>query len=125
MWLPMLACLFVIQHYARQSGALETGTLGSLYLGIALFGALYLSLGCFASALTRSQMVAAMVTLMLGVSLFALGYLADQIPADAPWQAQISEPLRAVSNRCTILPAAWWTPAPWFCTPASRFSFCS
>lgn len=89
MWLPILACLFVIQHYARQSGALETGTLGSLYLGIALFGALYLSLGCFASALTRSQMVAAMGTLMLGVSLFALGYLADQIPADAPWQAQI------------------------------------
>jgi ABC-2 type transport system permease protein len=89
MWLPVLACLFVIQHYARQSGALEPATLGSLYLGIALFGALYLSLGCFASALTRSQMVAAMVTLMLGVSLLALGYLADQIPADAPWQAQI------------------------------------
>ncbi|MCU0783524.1 MAG: ABC transporter permease [Verrucomicrobia bacterium] len=89
MWLPVLACLFVIQHYARQSEALEPGTLGSLYLGIALFGALYLSLGCFASALTRSQMVAAMVTLMLGVSLFALGYLADKIPADAPWLAQM------------------------------------
>ena len=89
MWLPMLACLYAIQHYARQSGALDPGALGSLYLGIALFGAWYLSLGCFASALTRSQMVAAMVTLMLGVSLFALAYLADKVPANAPWQSQI------------------------------------
>jgi ABC-2 type transport system permease protein len=89
MWLPMLACLFVVQHYARQSGALEPRALGSLYLGIGLIGALFLSLGCFASALTRSQMVAAMVTLMLGVSLFALGFLADQVEAAASWQSQV------------------------------------
>jgi len=89
MWLPMLGCLFTVQHYARQSGALEPGTLGSLYLGIMLFGAWYLSLGCLASALTRSQMVAAMVTLAMGVSLFALAFLADKVPAGAPWHAHI------------------------------------
>jgi len=89
MWLPMLGCLFVIQHFAKQSGALEPGRLGSLYLGIALFGALYLSLGCFASAITRSQMVAAMVTLVMGVSLFALGFLGEKLPTDSSWQWQI------------------------------------
>jgi ABC-2 type transport system permease protein len=89
MWLPMLGCMMVVQHFANQPGVLDAGTLGSTYLGVALVGALFLSLGCFASALTRSQMVAAMVTLVLGVSLFALGFLADQIPAAAHWPAQV------------------------------------
>ncbi len=89
MWLPMFACLFIVQRYANQPGALDAGTVGSTYLGIFLLGALFLSLGCFASALTRSQMVAAMVTLLLGVTLFALGFLAEQIPIAAQWQAQV------------------------------------
>jgi len=89
MWLPMLACLWVVQYYARQSGALEPRMLASLYLGIGLLGALFLSLGCFASALTRSQMVAAIVTLAGGVSLYALGYLAEQVEPGASWQSQV------------------------------------
>jgi ABC-2 type transport system permease protein len=89
MWLPMLGCLFVVQYYARQSGALEAGTLGGLYLGIGLMGALYLSIGCFASALTRSQVVAAIVTLLLGFSFFALGYLADRVPPGETWQSEV------------------------------------
>jgi len=88
-WLPMLACLFVVQSYARQSGALEPRLLLSLYLGIGSMGALFLSLGCFASALTRSQVVAAMVTFALGVSLFALGFLADRVEPGASWQSQV------------------------------------
>lgn len=89
MWLPMLACLWVVQYFARQSGALEPRMLVSLFLGIGLLGALFLSLGCFASALTRSQVVAAIVTLALGVSLFSLGYLADQAETGASWQSQV------------------------------------
>lgn len=89
MWLPMLACLFIVQHYARQSGALEPGLLASLYLGIALLGGVFLSLGCFASAITRNQTVAAMVTLVLGVSVFALGYLARDAGAVTTWQGQL------------------------------------
>ena len=89
LWLPMLACLWVVQYYAQQSGALEWRMLASLFLGIGLLGGLFLSLGCFASALTRSQVVAAIVTLMMGASLFALGWLADQIEPGASWQSQV------------------------------------
>jgi len=89
MWLPMLGCLFVVQHFARQSGALDPATVGGMYFGIALTGALFLALGCFASAITRSQMVAAMVTLLMGVSLYGGGYLAEHIPAAAQWQSQV------------------------------------
>jgi ABC-2 type transport system permease protein len=87
-WLPTLGCLFIVRHFTNQSGALDAGTVSGMYLGIFLTGCLFLSLGCFASAISQSQMVAAMVSLVLGVSLFSLGYLAKQIPATAQWQAQ-------------------------------------
>jgi len=89
MWLPMLACLFVVRHFTNQPGTLDAGTIGGMYLGVFLVGCLFLSLGCFASALTRSQMAAAMVGFMLGVGLFSLGFLAEQIPAPAQWQSQV------------------------------------
>jgi ABC-2 type transport system permease protein len=89
MWLPLLACLWIVQHYARQSGALEPGAVGGLYLGMALIGGVFLSLGCFASAITRNQTIAAMITLVLGVSVFALGYMARDAEAIPSWQAQV------------------------------------
>lgn len=89
MWLPMLGCLVVVQHYAKQSGALDFGTVAGMYLGIALIGAMFLSVGCFASALTRSQVVAAMVAFVLSLGLFGLGYLAEQPRPDDTWPALV------------------------------------
>jgi len=89
MWLPMLGCLLVVQRFSNQPAVLDAGTLGGMYLGVALMGALFLSLGCLASAVTRSQMVAAMVTLVLGMSLFALAYLADRVSVGGDWPAQV------------------------------------
>ena len=89
MWLPMIACLYIVQHFARQSGALEPGTVGGTLIGTALVGALFIALGCFASALTNSQMVAAMITLVLGTSLVSLAYLAEQVSVTTTWQSQL------------------------------------
>jgi ABC-2 type transport system permease protein len=87
-WLPMVACLFVVRHFTNQPGALDAGTVGGMYLGIFLVGCLFLSLGCFASAISRSQMAAAMISFVLGVTLFSLGFLAEALPATAQWQSQ-------------------------------------
>ncbi|MEI9863813.1 MAG: ABC transporter permease [Limisphaerales bacterium] len=87
-WLPMAACLFVVRHFTNQPGALDAGTVGGMYLGIFLVGCLFLSLGCFASAISRTQMGAAMVSFVLGVTLFSLGFLAEALPATAQWQSQ-------------------------------------
>ena len=87
-WLPMLACLFIVRHFTNQPGALDAGTVGGMYLGIFLTGCLFLSLGCFASAISQSQMAAAMISFVLGVSLFSLGFLAKSIPVTAHWQSQ-------------------------------------
>ena len=89
MWLPVLACLFVVRHFTNQPDTLDAGTVGGMYLGLFLVGCLFLSLGCFASAISRSQMVAAMVSFVLGVTLFSLGFLAKAIPVAAQWRSQI------------------------------------
>jgi len=88
MWLPMLVCLFILRHFTSQR-ALDAGMVGGMFAGIFLVGCLFLALGCFASALTRSQMTAAMIALVLGVSLFSLGFLAKAIPVAAQWQSQV------------------------------------
>lgn len=88
-WLPLLANLFVVQHFANQHSTLDAGTVGGMYLGIFLVGCLFLSLGCFASSLTRSQMAAAMVSFVLGITLFMLGFVAQMIEKPTGWQSQI------------------------------------
>jgi ABC-2 type transport system permease protein len=87
-WLPMLGGLFIVRHFTNQSSALDAGTVGGMYLGIFLTGGLFLSLGCFASAISQSQMAAAMISFVLGVSLFSLGFLTKSIPVTAQWQSQ-------------------------------------
>ena len=89
MWLPTLACLFIVRYFTNQTSALDGGTLGGMYLGIALSGGLFLALGCFASSLTRSQVVAAVISLATGVALFILAFLAQVNPTTQQWPAQV------------------------------------
>ena len=89
MWLPLLGCIFLVRFYTHEPAAFDYGLIGSTFLGILLLGGLFLSLGCCASALTRSQVTAAMISLVLGAGLFLLGVLADQLPAATAWQSQV------------------------------------
>ncbi|HUC83554.1 MAG TPA: ABC transporter permease subunit [Candidatus Acidoferrales bacterium] len=89
MWLPLLACLFLVGHFTNQAGALDFGTVGGMYLGILLAGAFFLSFGCLASAVSRSQMVAAMISLAFGISQFAAAYWAKSVPLADTWQSQL------------------------------------
>jgi ABC-2 type transport system permease protein len=89
MWLPTLACLFIVAHFTHQTNALDAGMVGGMYLGIFLSGCLFLAMGCFTSSLTRSQVVAAMISLAAGVLLLIVAYLAQVIPATEQWPAQL------------------------------------
>lgn len=89
MWLPMVGCVFIVRYYAHQPDAFDAATLATTYAGILLLGCVFLSAGCFASALTRTQAAAAMITFVIGVSLFSLGFLAEKIPAPLQWQSQV------------------------------------
>ena len=89
MWLPLLGCLLVVRHFANDTAALDGGVAGSAFVGILLLGGLFISSGCCASALTRSQVVAAMISLVFGASVYLLGYLASHLPAQETWQVQV------------------------------------
>lgn len=89
MWLPFLGYCYIIQNYARQAGALDPGVLLGTFTGIGLFGAFFVAFGAFASALTSNQMVAAMISLLMGMALFALSYVAGPGFTGNTWQEQV------------------------------------
>jgi ABC-2 type transport system permease protein len=89
MWVPLLGCTFLVRHYTNDQSAFDAGAVATTFLGILLVGALFISLGCCASALTRSQVTAAMIGLAASTGLFFLGLLAQQIAAQPGWQAQV------------------------------------
>jgi ABC-2 type transport system permease protein len=89
MWLPLLGCIMLVRHYTNEPAAIDPGTIGGMFAGIALLGSVFISLGCCASAVTRSQVTAAMISLVLGASLFLLSYLASQIAPQTGWKSQI------------------------------------
>jgi ABC-2 type transport system permease protein len=85
MWLPLLGCLYILRAFSHGGGLVDSGTIGSMYFGIFLLGSLYMSIGCFASALTRSQIVAAMTSFAIGLGLFLLSFLADETAENKSW----------------------------------------
>jgi ABC-2 type transport system permease protein len=89
MWLPLLGCIFIVRYYTSNSAPVDVGILGSTFLGIFLLGCLFVALGCCASAMTRSQTMAAMISLAFGISVFLLSFLPGQVPLHANWQAQV------------------------------------
>lgn len=88
MWLPLLPCLFIVRYYTGEKAVLDAGVIGSTFLGIFLLGSLYVAVGCFASSLTRSHLVAVMVGLAAGVSLLLLGFLSLLFTSNPGWEAQ-------------------------------------
>src|SRR5258708_4645908 len=89
MWLPSLASIFILRNYINNPEALDVGLIGCTFFGIFLVGGLFMSLGCFASSLTRSQIIAAMISFTLGVTLFLLSFLPGHLPVGAGWQEEI------------------------------------
>jgi gliding motility-associated transport system permease protein len=87
MWLPLLGCIFILRHYTSDPAAIDAGAVGCTYLGIVLLGCLFIALGCFASALTRNQVTAAIISLVINFSLFLLSFLAAPLPT-ADWKSQ-------------------------------------
>lgn len=88
MWLPLLALIFILRRYVSNAEAIDGGLVGSTFLGIFLLGCLFLSIGCFASSLTRNQIVAGMISLTLGLTLFLLSFLPGRVVQSTSWQGE-------------------------------------
>jgi ABC-2 type transport system permease protein len=71
LWAPTLIYALIIARY----GDVDWGPVAAGYVGILGVGALFLAVGTFASTLSRSQLVAALVTFVILVPLFTFGLL--------------------------------------------------
>ncbi len=89
MWLPLLVIVFVLRRFTSDPTVLDIGTLTGTFLCIALLGGVFVSGGLFASALTRSQIVAAMISLAGGISLFLLSFIGAHVETDSGWLPQL------------------------------------
>jgi ABC-2 type transport system permease protein len=72
-WLPLLGVLGVLRQVTHEPEFLEPRATAGAFLGLTLIGSLYLAMGCLASALTRSQIVAAVLSFLMGVGLWVIG----------------------------------------------------
>src|SRR4051812_17644460 len=89
-WLPLMGYMIFLSRYLNSpSTAVEPRSMLTTFLGIVLVGSVYISLGCFASALTKSQIIAAAVSYAVGLTLFLLS-LRSLVPvAPSGWQAKV------------------------------------
>lgn len=68
LWFPTLIYVLMVKSQA----AVDWGAVAASYLGVALFGALFVSLGLFASTLARNQIVAGVLAFTGLILLFGL-----------------------------------------------------
>jgi ABC-2 type transport system permease protein len=68
-WVPSL----VFIAYLKSQTAVDLGAVASGYVGITLIGAYFIAIGLFASALTKNQIVAAILTFAMLIPLFSAG----------------------------------------------------
>lgn len=98
LWLPLLAYPYVLYRFTGDPLLLNQGTLAGTFAGILLFGSLYMSAGVFASSLTRNQIVAAMISLAVGIALFLFSFLAFLAPSRTGWQAKFYSHISMVEH---------------------------
>lgn len=88
-WLPLLGFVLTLRYFTHDASFLDPGTLAGTFLGIFLLGALYMAMGCFASSLTSNQIVAAMITLAMGIGLFILSWAGDRFAGPQSWAGEV------------------------------------
>ncbi len=98
LWLPLAAYPYILRRYAAEPLAVSGGIVGSTLLGIFLIGCLFVAVGCFASSLTRNQLVAATNAFAIGMALFLLSFLSLLEPMQAGWQGEIASHISMIEH---------------------------
>jgi ABC-2 type transport system permease protein len=75
LWLPTVLYPVVLSRY----GKVDFGPVAAGYLGIALFGALFLSAGTFASSLAKNQIVSAILAFVIVLAIFLAGVFKELV----------------------------------------------
>jgi ABC-2 type transport system permease protein len=97
-WAPVIGYPHLLRYYSYELPPVEPGVLASTFLGVFLFCALYTAIGCFASSLTRSQIIAAMTTFVIGLGMFLLSFLSLLIPAQPGWRSKFYSQISMIEH---------------------------
>jgi ABC-2 type transport system permease protein len=89
LWVPTFAYVLILRSYAPAETPPDMGPILGGYLGTFLVGAAFVALGTLASALTRNQIIAAMISFVALLLLWLMGF-ADRI-VDQGWQRELVE----------------------------------
>jgi ABC-2 type transport system permease protein len=65
------------QHWITYNSGIDAWPIATTYIGLALAGAMFLSIGLFVSSLVTNQMIAAMISLFIGVIFIAGHFLPE------------------------------------------------
>ncbi|HUS64871.1 MAG TPA: ABC transporter permease [Kofleriaceae bacterium] len=85
LWVPTLLYVLVLNAYAPEGAAPDPGPIAAGYLGTLLVGAGALGLGLFASAVTRNQILAAVLSFVMLSMLLLVGALGDALVRSGRW----------------------------------------
>jgi ABC-2 type transport system permease protein len=80
LWLPLLIYVLLLSRYA----AVDLRVVAAFYVGVILLGGMLISVGLFASTLSRNQIIAAVIAFALFFVFFSAG-LAEQLLVSSSW----------------------------------------
>jgi len=80
LWLPTVLYVVILANY----GDIDWGVVASSYLGVFAMGLYYMAIGLLTSALSRSQIVAAILAFLVISMLFTLGIAGQYVFGDSP-----------------------------------------
>ncbi len=87
LWLPTLLYLPILLDidWNTWTTGIDPWPVVTAYAGLALAGAMFLSLGLFISSLVKSQMVAALISLFVGLVFIVAGFWQPEIDTGSVW----------------------------------------
>jgi ABC-2 type transport system permease protein len=98
LWLPSLLYFVVFQWQAQITATPAVGPYLGAYAMLLLLGIFYLAIGCLASALTRNQVVAAIISFVTIALLFYWGFYSRWFPNVSPLLQDFTNYLSAVQH---------------------------
>lgn len=98
LWIPSLLYFVVFHWQTRLAAAGAAGPYLGAYLMVVLLGMFYLALGCLASALSRNQIVAAMMSFATISLFFFLGLITFLMPNVSPELRQLTTYFSAIEH---------------------------
>ena len=81
LWIPTALYFVIFQAITHKPAAGSTGAYLGGYLMILLLGMFYLSIGCFASVVTKNQIVAAVISFCVWISWLTRADMSSRLEA--------------------------------------------